>query len=200
VRKEKRAITVEVTDFENTSSVPGPTCHDAASHTSSGHGIAATWKTEIGAGGIRKLLLAVATPGPDSTTIYINGRSIINPSPAPHKSVRHRKKMKVRTMSKFALRAAVAVAAIAPLVALGAGTASAATVSDGVATPAARVVPDAGPVTDLPDSGFPWGWPGTTGPIGPGREDVGPFHGGFGEFGGFGHFGHFGHFGGHGGF
>ncbi|WAM12771.1 MULTISPECIES: hypothetical protein [Rhodococcus] len=185
-------------DFDNTSSAPGSTRRDAGMHTSNNHGIAATWKREIAAGCIRKLLLAVATPGPDSATIYINGRSIINPSPAPRKSAQHRKKMKVRTMNKFAIRAAVAVAAIAPLIALSAGTASAATVPDGVTTPAARVVPDAGPVTDLPDSGFPWGWPGTTGPFGPGRQDVGPFHGEFGGFGGFGHFGHFGGFGGHG--
>ncbi|MBA8961997.1 hypothetical protein ACVH9Z_01645 [Rhodococcus opacus] len=188
-----------MTDFENTSSAPGPTRHDAVSHTTNNHGIAATWKTEIAAGCIRKLLLAVTTRGSVSATIYINGRSIINPSQAPHKSAQHRKKMKVRTMNKFAIRTAVAAAAIAPLLALGAGTASAATVPD-VVTPAARVVPDAGPVTDLPDSGFPWGWPGATGPFGPGRQDVGPFHGGFGGFGGFGHFGHFGGFGGHGGF
>ncbi|MFC9762028.1 hypothetical protein [Rhodococcus jostii] len=179
-----------MTDFENTSSAPGPTRHDAVLHTPNNHGIAATWKTEIAAGCTRKPLLAVATTGTVSATIHINGRSIINPSPAPRKSVQHRKKMKVRTMNKFAIRASVAVAAIAPLIALGAGTASAATVPNGVATPAARVVPDAGPVTDLPNSGFPWGWPGTTGPFGPGRGDVGPFHGGFGEFGGFGHFGH----------
>ncbi|MFE7417646.1 hypothetical protein [Rhodococcus sp. NPDC057529] len=91
-------------------------------------------------------------------------------------------------MYKLAIRAAVAAAAIAPLIVLGAGTASAATVTDSVATPAARVVPDA-PVTDVPQSGFPWGWPGTYGPQ---RPEAGPF------FGGFGGFGHFGGFGGHG--
>lgn len=92
-------------------------------------------------------------------------------------------------MYKLAIRAAIAAAAIAPLIALGAGTASAATATDSVATPVARVVPDAGPVTDVPQSGFPWGWPGTYGPE---RVESGPFGGGFGRFGGFGHFGGFG--------
>ncbi|PBC48390.1 hypothetical protein CJ179_16255 [Rhodococcus sp. ACS1] len=92
-------------------------------------------------------------------------------------------------MYKFAIRAAVAAAAIAPLIALGAGTASAATVTDSAATPVARVVPDEGPVTDVPQSGFPWGWPGTYGSQ---RPEAGPFLGGFGGF------GHFGGFGGHG--
>ncbi|WP_371113113.1 hypothetical protein [Rhodococcus sp. JVH1] len=78
-------------DFENTSSVSGPTCHDTVSHTSIGHGIAVTWKIAIAAGCIRKLLLAVATSGRFSATIYINGRSIINPSQAPRKSAQHRK-------------------------------------------------------------------------------------------------------------
>nr|EJI95714.1 hypothetical protein JVH1_6735 [Rhodococcus sp. JVH1] len=101
-------------------------------------------------------------------------------------------------MNRFAIRVAIAAATITPLIALGAGTASAATSLDTGATPAARIVPDAGPVTDVPDSGFPWGWPGSTGPFGPGRPDVHHFPGEFGGFGGFGHHGHFGHFGGHG--
>lgn len=88
-------------------------------------------------------------------------------------------------MNKLAIRAAVAAAAIAPLIALGVGTASAATATDSVGTPVARVVPDAGPVTDVPQSGFPWGWPGTYGPQ---RMESGPFLGGFGHFGGHGMF------------
>ncbi|MFC0451247.1 hypothetical protein [Rhodococcus jostii] len=92
-------------------------------------------------------------------------------------------------MNRIAIRAAVAAATIAPLLALGAGTASAATALDGVATPAARIVPDEGPSTDVPHSDVPWGWPGWTGPFGPGRPEVSPFPGGFGGFGGFGHFG-----------